>query len=237
MPGHGALKVADRHGTSEGLAYELWLPESEPPWPAVVVLHGAGSCKENHADFSRLASASGWAALAYDPRGHGESEGEFSPAVVNDAARMARLLGEVEGVDQARVCTRGSSLGGFVAIHAAATSDAIAGAIAICPAPEALLLQGLKQERLEMRADREALEPWLQEHDLRDAVELIGAKPLILLHANADEQIPADHSTDLYERAADPKKLVLVPGGHHRSVQHDAELQGVALRWLERTLA
>lgn len=28
-----------------------------------------------------------------------------------------------------------------------------------------------------------------------------------------------------------------MPGGHHRSIQHDPELQGVALRWLERALA
>jgi hypothetical protein len=30
--------------------------------------------------------------------------------------------------------------------------------------------------------------------------------------------------------------LITVPGGHHRSVQHDAELQGAALRWIERAL-
>jgi uncharacterized protein len=235
-PGIGALKVADRHGTADGLAYELWLPASDPPWPGVVVIHGAGSCKENHADFARIASGSSWAALVYDQRGHGESRGEMSPAAVTDAARMARLLASVEGVDPERVCARGSSLGGFVAIHAAATSDALAGAIAICPASERLLLEGLRRGELEMRADRDALEPWLEEHDLRDAVELIGRKPLILLQAGGDEQIPADLTTELYERAADPKKLVLVPGGHHRSVQHDAELQGVALRWMERAL-
>ena len=67
-------------------------------------------------------------------------------------------------------------------------------------------------------------------------MELIGAKPLILLHATGDDRIPADLTTELYEHAADPKKLVLVPGGHHRSVQHDTELQTVALRWMERAL-
>ena len=65
----------------------------------------------------------------------------------------------------------------------------------------------------------------------------MGPKPLILLHAEGDEQIPGDFSSELYERAAEPRKLIIVPGGHHRSVQHDAELQGVALRWIERALA
>jgi uncharacterized protein len=87
-----------------------------------------------------------------------------------------------------------------------------------------------------MRADAPALEAWLAEHDVRDAVELMGAKPLILIHARGDEQIPYTWSEELYERAAEPRKLIVLPGGHHRSAQHDAELHGVALRWLEREL-
>jgi alpha-beta hydrolase superfamily lysophospholipase len=227
---------ATEHDFRDGLAYRLWLPAFDPPWPGIVLVHGAGSCKENHADFARLAADFGWAALAYDQRGHGESLGEMAPVAVADAVAMARLLAAREGVDPTRVCVRGSSMGGFVAIHAAATSDAFAGAIAICPAGERMLLEGLRNDRLEMRADRRALEPWLEEHDLREAVALIGDRPLILLHAWGDDEVPAEWSKELYERATEPRKLILVPGGHHRSVQHDAELQTVALRWLERNL-
>jgi len=231
-----APRTASGRGTEGGLAYELWLPETPPPWPGVVVIHGAGSQKENHADFCRLASGNGWAALSYDQRGHGASEGEISPAAVGDAARMARLLATTDGVDAERVCARGSSLGGFMAIHAAATSEAIAGAIAICPAGERMLLDGIRSGRYEMRLDASALVPWLEEHDLREAVHLMGAKPLILMHARGDDDVPVRFSEELYERAREPRKLVIVPGGHHRTVQHDAELQSVALRWLERAL-
>ena len=227
---------AVEHDFHDGLAYRTWLPESDPPWPGIVVLHGAGSCKENHADFARLAADFGWATLAYDQRGHGESLGEMSPTAVDDAIAMARKLAAHEGVDPDRVCVRGSSMGGFVAIHATAISDAIAGAIAICPPSERMLAEGLRSDPLEMRANRDALEPWLEEHDLREAVALIGDKPLILLHARGDEEVPSEWSEELYERAAEPRKLIVVPGGHHRSVQHDAELQTVALRWLERNL-
>jgi len=144
---------AIEHDFHDGLAYRTWLPESDPPWPGIVVLHGAGSCKENHADFARLAADFGWAVLAYDQRGHGESLGEMSPTAVDDAVAMARKLAAHEGVDPARVCVRGSSMGGFVAIHAAAVSDAIAGAIAICPPSERMLAEGLRSDPLEMRAD------------------------------------------------------------------------------------
>ena len=123
-----------------------------------------------------------------------------------------------------------------MAIHAAATSDSIAGAIAICPAGERMLLEGIRTGDYEMRLDESALVPWLEEHDLRDAVRLMGGKPLILMHARGDDDVPAGYSEELYERAREPRKLVVVPGGHHRSVQHDSELQSVALRWMERAL-
>jgi fermentation-respiration switch protein FrsA (DUF1100 family) len=85
-------------------------------------------------------------------------------------------------------------------------------------------------------AGASALAAWLAEHDLRQAVELMGSKPLLLVHARGDDQIPADWSEELYARADEPRKLILLPGGHHRSAQHDAELHGIALRWMERRL-
>lgn len=226
-------------GVHEGRPYMLWLPEASPPWRAMLILHGAGSRKENHGDFGRTCAASGWAALAYDQRGHGEAEDPMSPEALADVGRMARFLAGVEGVDESRVCVRGSSMGGFMAIQAAATSDAIAGAIAICPAGAQHLTRGLESRELEMRIESDgasALAAWLAEHDLRQAVELMDSKPLLLIHARGDDQIPADWSEELYARAREPRKLILLPGGHHRSAQHDAELHGLALRWMERSL-
>ncbi|HSJ18520.1 MAG TPA: alpha/beta fold hydrolase [Solirubrobacterales bacterium] len=220
----------------EGRPYELWLPESSPPWPGIVVLHGAGSRKENHGDFARAASGYEWAALTFDQRGHGAAGDEMSPAAIGDVARMARLLAAVDGVDPDRVCVRGSSMGGFMAIHAAAVSDAVAGAIAICPAGEEHMLRGLRRGELEMRADEPALEAWLSEHDIREAVALMDGKPLLLIHARGDEQIPYTWSEELYGHAGEPRKLIVLPGGHHRSAQHDAEVHGIALRWMERAL-
>ena len=202
----------------------------------MVVLHGAGSRKENHGDFARAASGYGWAALTFDQRGHGAAEDEMSPAAIGDVTRLARLLADADGVDPARVCVRGSSMGGFMAVHAAAVSDAIAGAIAICPAGEEHLLRGLRRGELEMRADEPALKAWLEEHDIREAVALMDGKPLLLIHARGDEQLPYTWSEELYRHAGEPRKLIVLAGGHHRSAQHDAEVHGIALRWMERAL-
>jgi uncharacterized protein len=228
----------DREGRRAGLAYALWLPQDPPPWPAVVIVHGAGSRKENHADFARLATASGWAALTFDLPGHGESDPPMSGAAVEDVIAMARMLESQEGVDAGRVVVRGSSLGGFLAICAASESAEVAGVIAICPASQEHLASGLRRGSLEMRVgDAVGLEAWLLAQDIGEAVERIAPRPLIILHAEGDTRIPSDHSEELYERAGDPRRLVVVPGGAHTSVQHDPELQGEALRWLGRALA
>jgi fermentation-respiration switch protein FrsA (DUF1100 family) len=232
-------KAPTERGAADGRPYLLWLPDIAPPWPGMVIVHGAGSAKENHADFGRACAGAGWAALAYDQRGHGDGDDEMSAEALADVGRMARFLASRDEVDAARVCVRGSSMGGFVAIHGAATSPAIAGAIAICPAGEEHLSRGLREGSLDFRAGERAradLGAWLAEHDLRDAVALMGDKPLLLIHAEGDEQIPSDFSAELYARAAEPRKLILLPGGHHRSAQHDADLQGLALRWLDRAL-
>ena len=246
---HAPPRPPDREDVHDGLAYTLWLPDTigaedtrglptrpvpAPPWPGIVVLHGAGSRKENHADFARLAAAAGWAAIVFDQRGHGASEGEMGPGAFEDVGGMARLLAATSGVDGKRIAVRGSSMGGFMAIHAAARDPVLAGVIAICPAGEDHLARGLRRDELEMRiGDPVATELWLSETDLGEAVEDLAGRPLFLMHAEGDDQIPSWHSEELAERARDPKKLLLVPGGDHRSLQHDAELQSTALRWIE----
>jgi uncharacterized protein len=226
-----------REGTHNGLAYALWMPDEAPPFPGVVVVHGAGSRKENHADFARLAIASGWAALTFDLPGHGESEPEMSGAAVDAVISMVDLLAVQPGVDSNRIAVRGSSLGGFLAILATAATPEIAGVIAICPANEDHLARGVRSGRFEMRIGEPLdMEGWLMTQDVGEAVERIAGRPLVLMHAEGDNQIPSDHSEELFERAGEPRKLVVAPGGAHTTVQHDPELQAAALRWLEREM-
>jgi uncharacterized protein len=215
-------------GELDGLAYSLWLPDSDP-WAGVVVLHGAGSCKESHHDFARAARAAGLSAVCFDQRGHGASGGELDGRALADVAAVAGLLGDVPLV------TRGSSMGGYLSIVAAAQLGAQA-VIGICPASADALWRGLRSGELDFPADIPALEALLAEHPLDAAVERLGA-PLLLMHAEGDERVPVAHSRELAQRFLDARsELVVVPGGHHRSVQHDAELQGHALRWLRRVL-
>ena len=100
-------------GEVDGLAYSLWLPDRDPR-AGLVILHGAGSCKESHHDFARAARAAGLAAVCFDQRGHGATGGELDGRVLDDIAAVAGLLGELP------LALRGSSMGGYLAILAAA---------------------------------------------------------------------------------------------------------------------
>ena len=216
-------------GEHDGLAYALFMPSGTPRC-GVVILHGAGSAKESHFDFARGCRADGIAALAFDARGHGRSHGEFGPSAIDDVRRMVLLLGE----QVASVAVRGSSMGGFQAIHAAAADPSLSSVVAICPAPETSLRQMLRShEPLRFRCDVEATERWLQGLDLYEAAGRLGQRTaLLLLHARGDEQIAWTVSEELYAAAHEPKRLLLVPGGHHRSLQHDMELQALSRRWI-----
>jgi fermentation-respiration switch protein FrsA (DUF1100 family) len=93
------------------------------------------------------------------------------------------------------------------------------------------------EQPIEFRVDRQTVARWLESLDLYEAVGQLGPETaLLLLHARGDEQVPYTVSEDLYSAAHEPKRLLLLPGGHHRSVQHDLELQAVSWRWIDRAV-
>ncbi len=235
-------------GVHDGLAYSLWLPD-KPASAGVVTLHGAGSCKENHHDFARAALSAGLAAIAFDQRGHGDSQGPLDGRAIADVVGIAALLRSRMGADPDRsppagnpgqppppIALRGSSMGGYLALVSAAAVGAGA-VVAICPASGEGLRRGLSGGRFTFDADRPALDRLLAAHDVQAATRALEV-PVLLLHAEGDEQVPVEHSRELAAVFSSPRsRLITLPGGHHRSIQHDAEMQAVSLRFIERALA
>jgi pimeloyl-ACP methyl ester carboxylesterase len=199
-------------------------------------LHGAGSSKESHYDFARATIALGLAALSFDQRGHGESDGPMDGRAVEDVVSMTGLLRRELGGPEARLALRGSSMGGYLALRCAAPAGADA-VVAICPASAGGLRRALTDGTLRFDADPEALGELFDGGPLQPAVERLTI-PILLLHAQGDEQVPVQHSRELACALRAPaSRLIELPGGHHRSIQHDAELQAVSLRFIERALA
>jgi uncharacterized protein len=166
--------------------------------------------------------------ICFDQRGHGESEGPMDARMADDVVMMATRL-------RKPIALRGSSMGGYLAIVAAEPANAGA-VVAICPASAILLRRGIQTRRLEFAADHESLDSFLAAHDLNESVRSLTA-PLLLLHAEGDERVPVQHSRELAgEMSAPGSRLITVPGGHHRSLQHDPEMQAVSLRFIEQAL-
>ena len=211
-----------RLGVLDGLAYALFEPAGEAVG-GVVILHGADSVKESHYDFARLLRSMGVASVSFDQRGHGDSSGRLGPGAFDDVASMRSLL----PADRP-VALRGSSMGGWTAIGAAAAVGASA-VVAICPATSEGLARGVRDGRFEFKSDR-SLASFIEGVDLDAASSRLGER-LLLLHAEGDEVVPVEVSQHLHE-ITPGSRLVVTPGGHHRSIQHDEELQAFAARWL-----
>jgi uncharacterized protein len=221
-------------GERDGLSYALFVPPGEPAG-GVVVLHGAGSSKEAHFDFARVCRDRGLAALAFDARGHGHSSGSFGPSAPGDVLAMCDVL----STHAPHVALRGSSMGGFLAIQAAAIEPSVAAVVAICPAPPEQLARGIASGRfIDFRVDTEATVAWLEGLDMQAAAAGLGPRTaLLVLHAEGDEVVPVAASRELHRVAREPKRLLVFPGGHHRSLQHDVEVQNLSARFVEDAFA
>ena len=146
---------------------------------------------------------------------------------------MGSLVRERIGSDDAALALRGSSMGGCLAILAARPLCAKA-VVAICPASPEGLQRGLVAGMLRFDADVPALATLLSSSDLHAEVDALEV-PLLLLHAEGDEQVPVEHSRELATRMRHPaSRLIALPGGHHRSIQHDAELQALSVKFTAR---
>ena len=191
-------------------SYALFLPEDEPV-AGVVILHGAGSAKESHFDFARGCREDGIAALAYDARGHGRSDGSFGPGAIDDALAMVELL----RAHAPRVALRGSSMGGFQAIHAGARDPARLRRRGDLPGAGGLpaALPALRPAaRLRLRRRAPASRGSSRSTSRRRRRALGPDTALLLMHARGDEQVPYTVSEQLYAAAREPKRLLLVPG-------------------------
>ena len=100
---------------------------------AVVVAHGAGSTRSGVLDQAVVLARHGFGVLAFDARGHGESDGramDFGWYGDEDVAAAVSFLADQPGVDPDRIGALGMSMGGEEAIGAAATDERIAAVVA-----------------------------------------------------------------------------------------------------------
>lgn len=217
------LEVEDRTFSS-GSGVELhgwWIPRRRA-LGTVLYCHGSSGSIAHQAEVLAALRQLRTNLFAFDYRGYGRSTGEPSESGLFLDARAAwdHLVGELE-VPPSEIILFGHSLGGAVAIDCA-LDRAAAGLV---------VESSFTQVRDMARASYPGLPLHLVARNQFRSIHKVGrlTLPKLFIHGDADVRVPPDLGRRLYEAAAEPKELYLVPGAGH----NDVHLHG-GLRYLRR---
>ena len=184
--------------------------------PGVILLPGAGVSKENELKLAEKIAELGAAVLTIDQRGVGETNGDFPSLeqdyanflqakepvqhlIVYDALKAYDLLYSAPFVDPDRIIIAGESLGGRIAIIAAAIDRNIKGVLVISSA-------GLD---FAMTNDTK-VNAFLNSIDSDHYIDVIAPRKLVIMHNLNDKVIPLSSAVNSYQKAQEPKRFVLV---------------------------
>jgi uncharacterized protein len=229
------LRAAD--GTE---LFAWFLPARGEARASVLFLHGNAENISTH--FANVAwmPAEGFNVFALDYRGYGGSAGTPSlrGAQLDIEAAMRALLARPD-VARGRIVVLGQSLGGALAIHYVAHTayrDRVCALVADSAFSD---YRRIVSEKLAGFALTWPLQ-WLpaitvdNDYSPERAAGAVSPVPLLLIHGEADAIVPAQHAQRLFERAAEPKALWLVPGAGHIQSLRDAEVRRRLTDYLAR---
>ena len=210
------FKAADGTGL-----FAWYLPARGEPQATVLYLHGNAENISTH--FANVAwmPAAGFNVLALDYRGYGASQGKptLHGVQLDIDAAMRALLARAD-VDPTRLFIFGQSLGGALAIHYAANSKLRAHLRAVVVDSPFSDYRLITREKLASTPLTWAFQ-WLpsitvnNDYSPQASVKALSPIPLLLIHGDHDGIVPVDHSHRLYEGAAQPKEIWVLPGVGH----------------------
>lgn len=192
-----------RFETDDGMALEgLLFGDGED---GVVLAHMRPASMDSWFPFARVLAEEGYAALAFNFRGYGSSEGAGYAVEVDVRAAINALLAR----GASRVFVIGASMGGTGAIAASAGHRAVAGVITLS-APAAF--EGVDAMAAIRQVDR----------------------PIMLMAAESDEPY-ASNARDLQEATGFAAELIILSGGRHGTdlfAEHGEALRDTILGFL-----
>ena len=238
-PPHGALVAASIGLAPErlvitggrGLATEAWRVRAARPvsgaasagyW--ILFLHGNAASISSSANVRRYDQLRqlGLDVLAVEYPGFGDVGGTASEAGMHAAARAAYdRLRRIDGVPASRIVIYGWSLGTGAAVPLARDVE-----------EAALIAEGGFTSVLARAGEQHPLMPvrWLLQHPFRSDEVIAGTHSATLfLHSPDDTIIPFPHGAAMFARAAEPKRLVRLAGGHIYPNAEDADRYSAAI--------
>jgi alpha-beta hydrolase superfamily lysophospholipase len=101
------------------LSADLYVPDNKGKFPAILLIHGFLSAKEEYGDLPLRLSEEGYVVLTFDFRGHGKSTGDrgyyTSKSHLEDSSIALNFLLNNERVDNEKFAIVGHSLGSIAA--------------------------------------------------------------------------------------------------------------------------
>lgn len=181
---------------------------------AVTYFHGNAGHLAGRAEIARQWAERGVDVLLLDYRGYGRSEGHPSEeGLYRDAEAAYRHLRDEREVPAEKILLHGHSLGGAVAVKAAAERP-VAGLIV---SAGFATLPSLAS-RLYWWAPDRAFRGWRRNRfDSESRVAEVGA-PFLAVAGGRDEIVAAAEVRRLFEAASEPKRWAMVPEGRHNDL-------------------
>jgi uncharacterized protein len=241
----GLRNASDVSFDAAGVPIHAWYVPSQNR-AAVILTHGAGANRSALLPEARALIDAGFGALLLDWPGHGESGGQIHWNEPERASLRAAVswLSRQSDVATDRIGAYGFSMGGYVVSQVAA-GDARIQAVALAGTPADQRAQVRFQHgRYWLFGELPALFALSRggmQVDLArpiDEIEKISPRAVMLIGGTEDGIVPPAMAPQLYERAREPKELLMVEGARHGDY---ASIQGTPylarLRaFFERTL-
>lgn len=222
------LKTKDLHRI-EALHYEKGFKK------AVVLAHGFFNAKDAHI-FREIAKALAvhYDVISFDFRGHGKSSGLFT-WTSKECADLKAVIDYAKGCGYESIGLMGFSLGAAISLVETAQNPDIKTLIAVSAPydfwkidyhfwkPSMLddlkLNWGYKAKGKSVRPSH----PWQIKKSPIDIVDQISPRPVLFIHGAEDWLINVKHSRELYNKAKEPKKLVILEKVGHAETMFDQQ--------------